>query len=451
MDTDYLSGGCISSNFLFDSLQPERTIRSLSQQSLLNIDYGFPAMIRGDSGFIVSAPQSGFILPELEEINDPSQEMNDFAFSQANSPNSADYFSISASETHSVVSSSNNSVVEREKTAKVITADELFAMDDYTVNNSSASRAASTKQAIAANLSHVEEVSIFGIKSEGGKCKRKKYTHITSDVNDSPIIDPKLLIDPSLPKKERNKISATAYRKRRKVFLDGLEGELNEIKEELTQQQNDNRIIRSENNVLREQLGLLKNLIVAKSNDKSSVDIVMSQESKEIAPLNPAINPNVKQASLMLFSLLSMVLSHNPGMMQRFSAESQENFSVKQELTSPLDDQTMGQLTSSVHSMNSGGSSDDMMKNSFITSGSCTNNDSIAFIINEVYFPLVRLVGAAVAEQALKSLASGVWTQITRHFINSADPKLNKQRKLSSKCNAMTNNSTMNSLALQTV
>jgi len=86
------------------------------------------------------------------------------------------------------------------------------------------------------------------------KGKRKRYTHITNDINNSPIIDPKLLISPELPKKERNKISATAYRKRRKVFLDGLEEELNRTKALLHSSM-------EENNSLKGEIIFLQNLL----------------------------------------------------------------------------------------------------------------------------------------------------------------------------------------------
>jgi hypothetical protein len=293
------------------------------------------------------------------------------------------------------------------------------------------------------------------------RTKRKRYTHITSDVNDSPIIDPKLLIDPSLPKKERNKISATAYRKRRRVFLDGLEGELNEIKEELTQQQNNNKSIQDENSVLKEQLALMKNLITSNpslsgmiNNGTISLDDVNSEASPNNTQTNysnESTENNVRQASIMLFSNLSMCL-YNPSLPKPNNSNNipqnnnqAENGALLTALNRPMNASQLNELISIVQS---GGN---IFNEAICHNPMLSSNENINRIVSEVYSPLVSLFGNSVVEEALRRLTNGVWSDLTggnSNMNNKATISL-----LNNTNNAESNNAANNfltRLALQT-
>ncbi len=62
-------------------------------------------------------------------------------------------------------------------------------------------------------------------------------------------------------KRERNKISASKYRKRRKVYMKDLEQRLGSLDETVEQQRNEISVLSTENSVLRRQLSMLQKLV----------------------------------------------------------------------------------------------------------------------------------------------------------------------------------------------
>ena len=83
--------------------------------------------------------------------------------------------------------------------------------------------------------------------------------------NSCPQPDPKSdSDDESLSKRDRNKLSAAKYRKRRKAYVDTLETQLSNMEKKMASQTESITSLMSENKVLKEQLTFLKSLLSGK-------------------------------------------------------------------------------------------------------------------------------------------------------------------------------------------
>ena len=74
-----------------------------------------------------------------------------------------------------------------------------------------------------------------------------------------------------LDKRERNKLSASMYRKRRKVYLDSLEGKVGELDATIAKQNETIARQAHENKVLKEQLSFLKKMVAGLKNPLASM------------------------------------------------------------------------------------------------------------------------------------------------------------------------------------
>lgn len=73
----------------------------------------------------------------------------------------------------------------------------------------------------------------------------------------------------SLGKRERNKISASKYRKRRKMYVDSLEAKLQALERKCAQQNDLITSLQSENKVMKEQVSFLQGLVSGKPGNKT--------------------------------------------------------------------------------------------------------------------------------------------------------------------------------------
>jgi len=72
-----------------------------------------------------------------------------------------------------------------------------------------------------------------------------------------------------LGKRERNKISASKYRKRRKMYLDSLEAKLQALERKCAQQNDVITSLQSENKVMKEQVSFLQGLVSGRAGSKT--------------------------------------------------------------------------------------------------------------------------------------------------------------------------------------
>lgn len=120
--------------------------------------------------------------------------------------------------------------------------------------------------------------------SPGKSAKRKrggafKSSNSSNAEHDSPQMK-------GLDKRERNKLSASMYRKRRKVYLDSLEGKVGELDQTIAKQSETIARQAHENKVLKEQLSFLKKMMAGIKNPLGSSSSAAAAAAEEHQPSN---------------------------------------------------------------------------------------------------------------------------------------------------------------------
>jgi hypothetical protein len=111
--------------------------------------------------------------------------------------------------------------------------------------------------------------------------------------------------DDKKSKRERNKVSAMKYRKRRKVYLDSLEGKVGDLTETVT-------ALHTENKLLKEQLEFLKTLVSYKNTTDLPVKFDPSKPvSSQMVPLPPRVHAPMAKGMMPLL-LLALILCIMP-------------------------------------------------------------------------------------------------------------------------------------------
>lgn len=133
-------------------------------------------------------------------------------------------------------------------------------------------------------------------------------------------------------KRDRNKASASAYRKRRKIYLDTLEARVANLNDRLKEKDEQMAKVESENRVLKEQVSFLKRLINFKANDEEELKEASNSMTTSTAPASSSsasssgfgistsrlsfgqftTNGSSRHASVFLFLLFSCFLLFNP-------------------------------------------------------------------------------------------------------------------------------------------
>jgi len=111
-------------------------------------------------------------------------------------------------------------------------------------------------------------------------------------------------------KRERNKVSAAKYRQRRKVYIDGLEDHVRQLNEQLEAQSKTIASLKTENQMLKDQVSYLKKLVDGFRCGKPLV--------QSIPPINRLVKPEISKAlkpmgaGLFLLAICCLVFSFQP-------------------------------------------------------------------------------------------------------------------------------------------
>lgn len=118
-----------------------------------------------------------------------------------------------------------------------------------------------------------------------------------------------------LDKRERNKLSASMYRKRRKVYLDSLEGKVGELDHTISRQSETISRQAHENKMLKEQVGFLKKMLAGLQNPLAAATAAATASAHETEAYHQPTNihhgarrSSAHSTGAFLFVLLSLCL-----------------------------------------------------------------------------------------------------------------------------------------------
>lgn len=197
----------------------------------------------------------------------------------------------------------------KEKTSPMRGTKRRNPSDSSTCSANSATSASTASSSSSSDCSGDDEENDDGEEAKGkGRRGRKPASSAKGDDKAS--------------KRERNKVSASAYRKRRKVYLDGLEHKVETLTSQVTQQSEQVTSLATENKMLREQLEYFKNMLSLK-------DFKMPSMSSFFPSLPVAAPVRVSSSSsspmgpggLMMFALLACcMLIFAPGFFHHYDS-----------------------------------------------------------------------------------------------------------------------------------
>lgn len=192
------------------------------------------------------------------------------------------------------------------------------------------------EQAADGNLSGSEGEPGMNVQASAPARSKRSYIALLGDEGKA-VDDEEDEKAASGTKRDRNKASASAYRKRRKIYLDTLESRVANLNDRLKEKDEQMAKVESENRVLKEQVSFLKRLINFKASDEDELkDATDAMTTTSTAPASSSsaassssssgfgistsrlsfgqftTNGSSRHATVFLFLLFSCFLLFNP-------------------------------------------------------------------------------------------------------------------------------------------
>jgi hypothetical protein len=276
---------------------------------------------------------------EFSPVTEPADSMNyseqeeasigEFSYSYSNS--TADINQELSQQFHSIISSEPNN--EAQSSAALLSApikkSNRGRKPKYVILESQLSIGSTNSSAVSSTVSKKRRAKAESIDNNNSEQDDEKAglsddNSINTAENSSNPAE-----GDTLDKRQRNKLSASQYRKRRKMYLQSLESQVSSLNDNLSDQTDKLNELQTENKVLKEQLEFMKKLLNNNSSTPTSaaeLNIVNSLRMPSNTKIPPEFRPvapsakiskkergnNVNSVGMMLFVLFSCFIFYSP-------------------------------------------------------------------------------------------------------------------------------------------